>query len=67
MATNLTDFEEFARRYERELDQPGRRATVSRLRQPAYRQRVALLTATKEVAISSGAMVLVKVLRGRQQ
>jgi uncharacterized protein YeaO (DUF488 family) len=57
-------FEEFARRYERELDQPDRSATVSRLRELARRQRVTLLTATKDVAIS-GALVLAEVLRRR--
>ena len=55
-------FEEFARRYERELDQPDRSATVSRLRELARRQQVTLLTATKDVAIS-GALVLAEVLR----
>jgi uncharacterized protein YeaO (DUF488 family) len=58
-------FEEFARRYERELDDSDRRATLSRLRELARRQQVTLLTATKDVAIS-GAHVLAKVLRRRQ-
>ena len=61
----LDRFEEFARRYENELDEPERSATVSRLRELAYRQQVTLLTATKEIAISS-AMVLATVLRGKQ-
>jgi uncharacterized protein YeaO (DUF488 family) len=54
--------EEFARRYERELDHPDRNPTLSRLRQLACRQQVTLLTATKDVAIS-GAHVLATVLR----
>ena len=61
----LDRFEEFARRYENEVDEPERSATVSRLRDLAYRQQVTLLTATKEIAIS-GAMVLATVLRGKQ-
>jgi uncharacterized protein YeaO (DUF488 family) len=56
-------FEEFARRYERELDDPDRSATLSRLR--VLGQQVTLLTATKDVAIS-GAVVLARVLRRRQ-
>ena len=58
-------FEEFARRYQHELDDPDRSATLSRLGGLARRQQVTLLTATKDVAIS-GALVLAKVLRHRQ-
>jgi uncharacterized protein YeaO (DUF488 family) len=59
-------FEEFARRYERELDDPDHSATMSRLRELASRQQVTLLTATKNVAIS-GATVLATVLRRSKQ
>jgi uncharacterized protein YeaO (DUF488 family) len=59
-------FEEFARRYERELADPDRSATLSRLRELASRQQVTLLTATKNVAIS-GATVLATVLRRSKQ
>jgi uncharacterized protein YeaO (DUF488 family) len=59
-------FEEFARRYERELDDSDRSGTVSRLLELASRQNVTLLTSTKEVAIS-GAMVLATLLRGRHR
>ena len=55
-------FAEFARRYQRELDEPDRSASLSRLRELARRQHVTLLTATKDVAIS-GALVLAEVLR----
>lgn len=58
-------FEEFARRYQHELDDPDRSATLSRLGGLARRQQVTLLTATKDVALS-GALVLAKVLRHRQ-
>jgi uncharacterized protein YeaO (DUF488 family) len=58
-------FEEFARRYERELDDPDRSAPLSRLSDLACRQQVTLLTATKDVAIS-GAHVLATVLKRRQ-
>jgi uncharacterized protein YeaO (DUF488 family) len=58
-------FEEFARRYERELDDTDRSAALGRLRHLASRQQVTLLTATKDVAIS-GAHVLATVLRRRQ-
>ena len=59
-------FEEFARRYERELDDPHRCEALSRLSELARRQQVTLLTATKEVAIS-GAQVLATVLNRRQR
>ena len=57
-------FEEFARRYERELDDPVRSAALSRLRELAGRQQVTLLTATKDVTIS-GALVLASLLSRR--
>ena len=59
-------FEEFARRYERELDDPERSDALSRLSELAGHQQVTLLTATKEVAIS-GAQVLATVLSRRQR
>ena len=59
-------FEEFARRYERELDDPERSDALSRLSELAGRQQVTLLTATKEVAIS-GAQVLATVINCRQR
>jgi uncharacterized protein YeaO (DUF488 family) len=58
-------FEEFARRYERELDDPEHSDALSRLSELAVRQQVTLLTATKKVAIS-GAQVLATVLNRRR-
>lgn len=56
-------FAEFARRYREELDQPPAASTVARLRDLAGRQRLVLLTATRDVA-HSGAAVLDAVLGG---
>lgn len=57
-------FAEFSRRYRRELAQPPAADAVARLRAVAARQRLVLLTATKDVD-RSGAAVLASVLTGR--
>jgi uncharacterized protein YeaO (DUF488 family) len=54
-------FDEFARRYTRELGEPPASDAVARLRHAATTQRVALVTATKDVE-HSGAQVLFGVL-----
>ena len=56
-------FEEFARRYRAELEDPERAATLAQLRELASDGTVTLLTATKEPAISEAA-VLASVLAG---
>jgi hypothetical protein len=50
-AIDPTDSRSFARRYERELDEPDRSPRLPRLGELALRQRVAFLTATKYVNI----------------
>jgi uncharacterized protein YeaO (DUF488 family) len=50
-------FDEFARRYLAELDEPGPRETLARLRALAAARPVTLLTATKEVEISQAAVL----------
>jgi uncharacterized protein YeaO (DUF488 family) len=57
-------FEEFARRYQRELQHAPAQAAVARLRTVARRNRVTLLTATRDLE-HSGACVLRDVLTGR--
>jgi uncharacterized protein YeaO (DUF488 family) len=56
-------FEEFRRRYLRELARPRPGAAVDRLRALARTRRVTLLTATKDVDHSQAA-VLAELLRG---
>jgi uncharacterized protein YeaO (DUF488 family) len=56
-------FDEFARRYRSELEEPERAALLDHLRTLARHQTVTLLTATKQVGIS-GAAVLADVIRG---
>jgi uncharacterized protein YeaO (DUF488 family) len=56
-------FEEFRRRYLRELARPGPEAAVRQLRALTRTRRVTLLTATKDVDRSQAA-VLAEVLRG---
>lgn len=55
-------FEEFERRYRRELEDPEREYAVRHLRELADRGRLTLLTGTKHPGISQAA-VLVNVLR----
>jgi uncharacterized protein YeaO (DUF488 family) len=55
-------FDEFARRYAAELDEPGAREALARLRVLAAERPVTLLTATREVEISQ-ATVLARLLR----
>jgi len=55
-------FDEFKRRYRAELDEPGAREGLDRLRALAAGRRVTLLTATKAVDISQ-AEVLAGLLR----
>ena len=50
-------FDEFARRYATELDGPGPREALARLRALAAERPVTLLTATKEVEISQAAVL----------
>lgn len=56
-------FEEFDRRYRAELDEPERAEAVEHLRALAKRERLTLLTGTKDPDISQAA-VLVDVLTG---
>jgi uncharacterized protein YeaO (DUF488 family) len=57
-------FEEFARRYGDELTQPQAADAVARLRGTAKHNRVALVTATRDVE-HSGAAVLISILADR--
>jgi uncharacterized protein YeaO (DUF488 family) len=50
-------FEEFRRRYERELEGPEQAAALSGLRDTASRQTVTLLTATKDIDHSEAAVL----------
>jgi len=50
-------FEEFARRYRRELEDPGRAEALAHLRALASDGPVTLLTATKQTAISEAAVL----------
>jgi uncharacterized protein YeaO (DUF488 family) len=50
-------FDEFRRRYLAELDQPGQRAAVDRLRALAADGPVTLLTATRDAQISQAAVL----------
>jgi uncharacterized protein YeaO (DUF488 family) len=56
-------FEEFARRYRAELEEPERAEAVEHLRELARHRDVTLLTATKHADISE-AVVLADLLRG---
>ncbi|HET9841255.1 MAG TPA: DUF488 family protein [Nocardioides sp.] len=55
-------YEEFASRYLKELEDPDRASALHHLRTVAARDRLTLLTATKDVQISQAA-VLVELLR----
>ncbi|HLV71963.1 uncharacterized protein YeaO (DUF488 family) [Actinomadura hallensis] len=50
-------FEEFARRYEAELEEPERAAVLERLRDSAGRGTLTLLTATRDVEHSQAAVL----------
>jgi uncharacterized protein YeaO (DUF488 family) len=50
-------FEEFRRRYERELDGPAQAAALAGLRETAGKQTVTLLTATKDIDHSEAAVL----------
>jgi uncharacterized protein YeaO (DUF488 family) len=50
-------FDEFRRRYAAELDQPGAREGLARLRALAADRPVTLLTATKELELSQAAVL----------
>lgn len=50
-------FDEFARRYRAELDDPERAAAFARLREMATRNPLTLLTATKQSGISEAAVL----------
>ena len=50
-------FEEFRQRYTAELEQPGRREALGRLRALAVGKPVTLLTATKAVDLSQAAVL----------
>lgn len=58
-------FEEFRQRYERELDEPERRAALRRLAERAEQGPLTLLTATKDVARSQAAVLADLLTRGR--
>ncbi len=55
-------FEEFGRRYQAELEEPGRAEALAHLRELAKRRRLTLLTATRQPEISEAA-VLARLLR----
>jgi uncharacterized protein YeaO (DUF488 family) len=57
-------YEEFARRYRLELEEPARAEALARLREQAEGHTVTLLTATKRPEISEAA-VLVEILEGQ--
>lgn len=50
-------FDEFARRYRAELDEPDRAAAVAHLRELAGQHRLTLLTATKHRELSEAAVL----------
>jgi uncharacterized protein YeaO (DUF488 family) len=56
-------FEEFARRYRAELEEPERAEALQHLRELAKKQTLTLLTATKHAEISE-AVVLADLVRG---
>lgn len=58
-------FEEFRERYERELDEPGRREALRRLAERAERGPLTLLTATKDVEHSQAAVLAELLAQGR--
>ena len=57
-------FDEFARRYQAELDEPERAAALDRLRESAGRGPVTLLTATKDIDHSQAAVLADLLRRG---
>ncbi|MDN5895242.1 MAG: DUF488 family protein [Nocardioides sp.] len=56
-------YDEFARRYRKELDTDDGKAALQRLRDTVRGKRLTLVTATKDVEISQAA-VLAEILRG---
>jgi uncharacterized protein YeaO (DUF488 family) len=60
-------FPEFSRRYQHELQDPQRDALLQQLRARAARQRVSLLTATKDVANSHAAVLLAVLSSGTEE
>jgi len=50
-------FAEFSRRYRAELDDPERATALAHLRRLAEAQRMTVLTATKDIAISQAAVI----------
>ncbi len=57
-------YDEFARRYRLEMEEPDRAKALARLREKVEGRTVTLLTATKRPEISEAA-VLVEILEGR--
>ena len=60
-------FTEFARRYRCELEQPERSAALAQLRRLASRQRVTLLTATRQPEFSQAAVLAEHLRTGGEQ
>ena len=54
---DVARFEEFARRYRSELDDPGRAEHLQHLRELAQRRTLTLLTATRHADISEAAVL----------
>lgn len=54
---SVDKFDEFTRRYEAELDEPGRAAALERLREFAEQGPVTLLTATRDLDHSQAAVL----------
>ncbi|MFI0412469.1 DUF488 domain-containing protein [Actinomadura sp. 3N508] len=59
---SVDKFDEFARRYKAELEDPGRAASLDRLRELAGQGTITLLTATRDIDHSQAA-VLAALLR----
>lgn len=60
-------FEEFSRRYLRELEEPQPAAVLSRLRELARRGPLTLLTATKQPDLSEAAVIRTVIQENLQQ
>jgi uncharacterized protein YeaO (DUF488 family) len=59
-------FDEFARRYRAELDEPDRAAALTELRQLAAKGRLTLLTAAKRSDISEATVLADLLTKGRR-
>jgi uncharacterized protein YeaO (DUF488 family) len=59
-------FDEFARRYRAELDEPDRAAALTELRQLAAKGRLTLLTAAKRSDISEATVLADVLTKGRR-